>query len=96
MRSPQTPRDRVLWALTVSNGKLNRKRLRQRSRVSSAELIEILNGLAREGRIKQSLEENPKVSIKLDRERVLGASKKRRRSKKRSKRSFKRCLVKSA
>jgi len=62
--------------------------------VSSAELIDILNDLAREGRIRQPQEENPKVSIKLDKERVLGASKKRRRSRKRSKKSFKKCLIK--
>jgi hypothetical protein len=52
-----------------------------------SELKDILNSLAREGRIRQSREDPPMVSIRRDKDRIPGAAKKRKRSKKRSKRA---------
>ena len=52
MTSPQSPKDRVLWILTNSGGKMDRSRLRRCAGIKLADLNLILGELAREGRIK--------------------------------------------
>jgi len=84
MHPPQTSRDKVLWVLTVSDGQLDRNSLHTRTRLKISELKDILNSLAREGRIRQSREGPPMVSIRQSRELLSCAAKKRKRSKKRS------------
>ena len=51
MTSPQSPRDRVLWILTNSGGKMDRSRLRRCTWIKLSDLNLILAELAREGRI---------------------------------------------
>jgi len=50
----QSPRDRILWMLTNSSGKMERSRLRRCTRMKLADLNLILGDLAREGRIRIS------------------------------------------
>ena len=50
----QSPRDRILWILTNSSGKMDRSRLRRCSGLKQADLNIILGELAREGRIRIS------------------------------------------
>ena len=52
MTSPQSPRDRVLWILTNSGGKMDRSRLRRCAGIKLADLNLILGALAREGRLR--------------------------------------------
>jgi len=77
MYQPQTARDKVLWVLTVSDGQLDRNSLHTRTRLKISELKDILNSLACEGRIRQSREEIPMVSIRRDKDRIPGDAKKR-------------------
>ena len=49
---PQSPRDRILWILTNSSGKMDRSRLRRCTGIKLADLNLILGELVREGRIK--------------------------------------------
>ena len=85
MHPPQTPRDKVLWVLTVSDGQIDRNSLHMRTRLKISELKDILNSLAREGRIRQSREDPPMVSIRQSREQLSCAAKNRKKSKKISK-----------
>ncbi len=48
----QSPRDRILWILTRSGGKMDRSRLRRCAGIKLADLNLILGELAREGRIR--------------------------------------------
>jgi hypothetical protein len=48
----QSHRDRVLWILTNSGGKMDRSRLRRCAGIKLADLNLILGELAREGRIR--------------------------------------------
>ena len=48
----QTPRDRILWILSSSGGKMERSTLRRRLGMKLADLEPILGELAREGRIR--------------------------------------------
>ena len=48
----QTPRDRILWILSSSGGKIDRSRLRRCAGMRLADLEPILGELAREGRIR--------------------------------------------
>lgn len=48
----QTPRDRILWVLSSSGGKMERSRLRRCAGMRLADLEPILVELAREGRIR--------------------------------------------
>ncbi len=48
----QTPRDRILWILSSSSGKMERSTLRRRVGMRLADLEPILGELAREGRIR--------------------------------------------
>jgi len=48
----QSPRDRILWILTNSGGKMERSRLRRCAGMRYADLDPILDELAREGRIR--------------------------------------------
>jgi len=48
----QTPRDRILWILSSSGGKIDRSRLRRCAGIKLADLNLILGELAREGRIR--------------------------------------------
>ena len=48
----QTPRDRILWILSSSGGKMERSRLRRCAGMKLADLEPILGELAREGRIR--------------------------------------------
>ena len=50
--STQYPRDRILWILSNSGGKLERSRLRRCAGMRLADLNPILEELAREGRIR--------------------------------------------
>jgi hypothetical protein len=50
----QSPRDRILWILTNSGGKMERSRLRRCAGMRYADLDPILAELAREGRIRIS------------------------------------------
>jgi hypothetical protein len=50
--SPQSPRDRVLWILANSGGKMERSRLRRCAGIKLADLNLILAELSREGRIR--------------------------------------------
>jgi len=50
----QSPRDRILWILANSGGKMERSRLRARTGMRSALLNPILEELACEGRIRIS------------------------------------------
>ncbi len=52
MNPLQSPRDRVLWILTNSGGKMDRSRLRRCAGIKLADLNLILGELVREGRIK--------------------------------------------
>ena len=52
MTSPQSPRDRILWILSNSGGKMERSTLRRRVGMRLADLEPILGELAREGRIR--------------------------------------------
>ena len=52
MNPLQSPRDRVLWILTNSGGKMDRSRLRRCAGIKLADLNLILGELAREGRIR--------------------------------------------
>ncbi len=52
MTSVQSPRDRILWILTSSGGRMDRSRLRRCTGIKLAGLNLILGELAREGRIK--------------------------------------------
>ena len=49
---PQSPRDRILWILTNSSGKMDRSRLRRCTGIKLADLNLILGELVREGRIR--------------------------------------------
>ena len=48
----QSPRDRILWALSNNDGKMERSTLRRRVGMRLADLEPILGELAREGRIR--------------------------------------------
>ena len=48
----QTPRDRILWILSSSGGKMERSRLRRCAGMRLADLEPILGELAKEGRIR--------------------------------------------
>jgi len=48
----QTPRDRILWILTNSGGKMDRSRLRRCAGIKLADLNMILGELEREKRIR--------------------------------------------
>jgi len=52
--SSQSPRDRVLWILSESGGKLERSRLRSKAAMRYAQLNAILDQLVKEGRIRIS------------------------------------------
>jgi hypothetical protein len=52
MGPSQSPRDRVLWLLTTSGGRITRARLRSHTGMRYALLDPILVELSREGRIK--------------------------------------------
>jgi hypothetical protein len=82
MHQPQTARDKVLWVLTFSDDPMDRNSLHTRTRLKISELKDILNSLAREGRVRQSREDPPMVSIRQSREQFSCAAKKRKRSKK--------------
>ena len=49
---PQSPRDRSLWILTNSSGKMDRSRLRRCTGIKLADLNLILGELAQEKKIK--------------------------------------------
>jgi hypothetical protein len=49
---PQSPRDRILWILANSDGKMDRSRLRRCAGMRLADLDTILAELARNGKIK--------------------------------------------
>jgi DNA-binding IclR family transcriptional regulator len=51
MKEQQTPRDKVLWILGSSDGKLSISRLRQQTGLPKAELDSIIEGLERENKI---------------------------------------------
>jgi hypothetical protein len=51
MREPQTPRDKVLWALGESGGKLSISRLRSQTDLLKSELDAILEDLEKEDKI---------------------------------------------
>ena len=51
-RFSQSPRDRILWILTNSGGRMDRSRLRRCAGIKLADLDLILGELAREGRIR--------------------------------------------
>jgi hypothetical protein len=53
---PQSPRDRILWILANSGGKMERSRLRRCTGMKLADLDSILGELAREGKIRISRE----------------------------------------
>ena len=48
----QTPRDRILWILSNSGGRMERAKLRRCAGMRLADLEPILGELAREGRIR--------------------------------------------
>jgi hypothetical protein len=50
----QSPRDRILWILNNSNGKMERSQLRRRMAMKYVDLDPILKELARKDRIKIS------------------------------------------
>jgi hypothetical protein len=50
----QPSRDKVLWILTNSGGKMKRSDLRQRASMRLADLVPVLEELAKEGRIRIS------------------------------------------
>ena len=52
--SSQSPRDRILWVLTNSNGKMERSQLRRRMAMKYVDLDPILKKLAKEERIRIS------------------------------------------
>ena len=55
MTSPsQSPRDRIIWILTNSDGKMDRSRLRRCTGIKLADLNLILGELEREKRIRIS------------------------------------------
>jgi hypothetical protein len=54
MTGPQSPRDRILWILTNSDGKMERSRLRRCTGMKLADLDTILGELARGGKIRIS------------------------------------------
>lgn len=49
---PQSPMDRILWILSNSDGKMDRRRLRRCAGIRLADLNLILGELARDGRIR--------------------------------------------
>jgi len=53
---PQSPRDRILWILASSGGKMERSRLRRCAGMKLADLDSFLRELAREGKIRISEE----------------------------------------
>jgi uncharacterized protein YjhX (UPF0386 family) len=53
---PQSPRDRILWTLANSGGKMERSRLRRCAGMKLADLDPILAELARGGKIRISRE----------------------------------------
>ena len=53
----QSLRDRILWILANNGGRMERSRLRARTGMRYAMLNPILEELAREGRIKITVEE---------------------------------------
>ena len=52
MTGLQSPRDRILWILTNSGGKMDGSRLRRCAGIKLADLNLILGELAQEGRIR--------------------------------------------
>ena len=48
----QSPRDRILWIISSSGGKMERSRLRRCAGMRLADLEPILGELAKEGRIR--------------------------------------------
>jgi hypothetical protein len=52
----QSPRDRILWILANNGGRMERSGLRARAEMRYALLNPILEGLARESKIKRRLE----------------------------------------
>lgn len=52
MASPQPPRDRILWILSNSGGKMDRSRLRRCAGIKYAQLDPILIELAMERKIR--------------------------------------------
>jgi len=50
--SSQYPRDRVLWILSESGGKMERSRLRAKAAMRYSQLNPILDKLVKEGRIR--------------------------------------------
>jgi len=54
MTGPQSPRDRILWILSNSDGKMERSRLRRCAGNKRADLNLILGELAQEGRVRIS------------------------------------------
>jgi len=53
---PQSSRDRILWILTNSDGKMEQSKLRRCTGMKLADLDSILGELAREGKIRISRE----------------------------------------
>ena len=51
---PQSPRDRILWILANSGGKMERSRLRRCAGMKLTDLDPILAELAKEGKIRIS------------------------------------------
>lgn len=49
----QFPRDRILWILANSDGRMKRSDLRRRMTMKYADLDPILGGLVKEGRINR-------------------------------------------
>jgi len=54
MTGSQSPRDRILWVLSNSGGKMERSRLRRCAGIKLADLNLILGELAQEGRVRIS------------------------------------------
>jgi hypothetical protein len=54
MTDPQSPRDRILWILSNSGGKMERSKLRRCTGIKLADLNLILGELAQEGRVRIS------------------------------------------
>jgi len=52
LTGPQSPRDRILWVLTNSGGRMDRSRLRRCTGIKLADLNLILGELAQAGRIR--------------------------------------------
>jgi len=56
MKSPQSPRDRILWILTNSGGQMERSRLRRCAGMRYAQLDPILIELSMERKIRITCE----------------------------------------